>query len=121
MNYISCDKAEANWDKATIPHINSKTNLSHPLSMFAASIWDSWLAQASVLLLFQYAAALSNGGGLIFFCKNDHSRISRFFSGNWFGLNNLCEILSWNLMKLVKKYWQLFGFPPTFYEKIRHI
>ena len=44
MNYISCDKVEANWDKATIPHINSKTNLSHPLSMFAASIWDSWLA-----------------------------------------------------------------------------
>ena len=34
-----------------------------PLSMLFASIWDSFLAQASALLLCQYAATLSRGKG----------------------------------------------------------
>ena len=34
-----------------------------PLSMFFASIWDSVLAQASMLLLCQYVATLSRGRG----------------------------------------------------------
>ena len=46
-----------------IPHINSDINPPPPLSMLFASIWDSFLAQASVLLLFQYAATLSRGEG----------------------------------------------------------
>ena len=40
--------------------------------------------------------------GLIYFCKVNHYRISRIFSRNWLGLNNLCEILSQNLRKLGK-------------------
>ena len=42
------------------------------------------------------------GKGLIYFCKVDHSRISKYFSRNWVGLNNLYEILSQNLRKLGK-------------------
>ena len=34
-----------------------------PLPMLFSSIWDSSLAQASVLLLFQYSATLSRGKG----------------------------------------------------------
>ena len=33
------------------------------------------------------------GSGLIYFWKVDHSRVSRDFSRNWLGLNNLCETL----------------------------
>ena len=47
----------------TIPHINSETNPPTPISMLFASIWDSFFAQASVLLLFQYCATLSRGEG----------------------------------------------------------
>ena len=35
-----------------IPHENSETNPPPPLSMLFASIWDSFLAQATVFLLF---------------------------------------------------------------------
>ena len=78
-----------------------------PLSMLLVSIWDSFLAQASVFLLCQYTATLSREKGrgtkgLIYFCKVNHSRIYRNFSRNWVGLNNLHEILSQNLRKLGK-------------------
>ena len=63
------------------------------LSMLFASIRDSFLAQALVLLLFQNAARLSRGEGPNFFCNVDHSRISIKFSRDSFGLNNLREIL----------------------------
>ena len=36
------------------------------------------------------------------FPKKNHSRISRIFSRNWFGFNNLCKTLSQNLKKLGK-------------------
>ena len=46
--------------------------------MLFASIWDNFLAQASMLLLFQYAATLSRGRGL----KVDYSEILKVaFSG----------------------------------------
>ena len=44
-----------------IPHINSETNPIPPWSMLLASIWGSFLAQASVSQLCQYAATLSRG------------------------------------------------------------
>ena len=71
------------WDQSSLPL----------LSMLLASIWKSSLAQASMLLLCQYAATSRRGRALIYFCKVDHSRISINFSRNWLGLNNLCEIL----------------------------
>ena len=49
------------------------------LSMLFASIWDSLLAQASMLLLFEYAATLSRKRSLIYFCKVDNFRISKEF------------------------------------------
>ena len=51
--------------------------------------------QALLLLLLQYDATLSRGGGngRVYFCKVDYSRISWNFSRNWFGLSDLCEIL----------------------------
>ena len=59
-----------------------------------ASIWDSFLVRALVLLLFQYTASLSGRGrGLVYFDKVNYSRICRIFSWNWLGLNILCEIL----------------------------
>ena len=79
--------------RPTIPHTNSETNPPPPWSLLFASVWDSFLAQATVLLLYQYAATLSRGKGHDYFCKVDHSRISINFSRNWLGLNNLCEIL----------------------------
>ena len=42
------------------------------------------------------AKALQNwvgARGVIYFCKVDHSKISRKFSRKWLGLNNLCKIL----------------------------
>ena len=33
------------------------------------------------------------GRGLVYFCKVDHSRISKKFFRNWLGLDNSCEIL----------------------------
>ena len=36
-----------------------ETNPTSPLTIFFASIWDSFLAQVSILPLFQYAATLS--------------------------------------------------------------
>ena len=43
----------------TISHIISETNFPPPLSMLFASIWYSFLAQASVLLSYQYTVTLS--------------------------------------------------------------
>ena len=60
------------------------------LSVLFASIRDHFLAQASVLLLFQHAASLIRGKEADLFLN---SRISRNFSRNWLGLNNLCDIL----------------------------
>ena len=41
--------------------------------------------------------------GLIYFCKVDHSRISRNVSRNWVGFNNFCEIL--RMFFLRKQFW----------------
>ena len=49
-----------------LPHINSETN---PTPQVSASIWDNFLAQASVLLLFQYGATLGRWMGLILSAK----------------------------------------------------
>ena len=56
-----CMTVTSSW--ATIPHINSKINPPSPLPILLAGIWDSFLSQALVLLLFQYTATLSRGGG----------------------------------------------------------
>ena len=54
-----------------IPHINSETNPLPQFSMLFASIWDSFLAQALVLLLFQNTATLSRGEGPDLFLQNE--------------------------------------------------
>ena len=76
--------------------------LLSPLPMLFASIWNSFLEQTSVLLLCQYTATLSRGRCLVYICKVDHFKIFRNFFRNWVSINNLCEILSQNLMKLSK-------------------
>ena len=80
------------WDQSPLP----------PLSMLFSSIWDSFLAQASLLLLFQYVATLSRGKGPDLFLQSEfpYSRISLNFSRNWLGLDNFCEISLQNLRKL---------------------
>ena len=62
---------------STIPHTNSKTNL--PLSMLFASIWDRFLAQASVLLLCQYAAIFGRGEGADIFLQSGQFQNSQKF------------------------------------------
>ena len=58
----------------TIPYINSETNPPSPIisvvCKYLTSIRDSVLAQASVLLLFQYAATLSRGKGSDLFLQS---------------------------------------------------
>ena len=76
------------WDQSTSP----------PLSMLLASIWDSFLAQALVLLLCQYTVTLSRREGLNLFLQSGSFQNFQ----NRVGLNNLCEILSQKLRKLNK-------------------
>ena len=88
----------------TIPHSNPENNHTSPpplplLSMAPTSIWDSFVAQASLFLHCQYAATLSRGRGLTYLCKVDHSRTCRNFSRS---INSVCEILSQSLRKLGK-------------------
>ena len=84
------------WDREKSCAMDGN-NLSPPLLMLFVSIWDSFLAQASVLQLFQHATKLIGGRGLTYFCKVNHSRISGSLSRNWFGLYNLCAILQENV------------------------
>ena len=64
-----------------------------PFSVLFASIWDSFLAQTSVLLLCQYAATLSRGKDSdVFLGSGPFQNFHKFFQ-ELFGLNNLCEIL----------------------------
>ena len=64
--------------------------------------WDSFLAQALVLLLIQYTATWSRGEGPELFLQSEPFQNFQNFSRNWIGLNNLYEILSQNLRKLGK-------------------
>ena len=50
------------WDREKSCAMDGN-NLSPPLLMLFVSIWDSFLAQASVLQLFQHATKLIGGGG----------------------------------------------------------
>ena len=69
-------------------NIGATINTSHkfwdqsppPLSMLFASIWDSFLAQASVMLYFQYAATLSRGEGPHLFLQSGwYQNFRKFF------------------------------------------
>ena len=82
----------------------NKQLFSLALSMLFTSIWDSFLTQASVFLLFQYDGTLSRGEGSDLFEQSWPLRISRNFSRNWLGLNNIYEILSWDSMNLGNQY-----------------
>ena len=83
------------WDQSPSPYYQCCLQVSETVSWhklrccYSANILQHWVG----------------GRGLIYFCKVDHSRISRNFSRNWVGLNNLCETLSQNLRKLGKWNW----------------
>ena len=63
------------WDQSPSPSLSM--SLAGIACCYSANILQHWLGLR----------------GLIYFRKVDHSRISRYFSRNWVGLNNLCEIL----------------------------
>ena len=67
------------WDQFPSPNINVVCRyLRQKLRCcYSSNILQNWVG----------------GRGMIYFCKVEHSRISRNFSRNWLGLNNLCEIL----------------------------
>ena len=72
------------WDQSPSPHYQcclevSETVFWHKLPCYySANNLKHWVG----------------GRDLIYFCKMEHCRISRDFSRNWVGLNNLCEIVS---------------------------
>ena len=72
--------------KDIIPHTNSEANLSPPLSMLFASIWDSFSAQALVLRFLQYATKLSKGEGPYLFLE----------SGPFENFRNFFQKLTWS-------------------------
>ena len=99
-----------------IPHINSETN--PPCSLHAPTHYHcclklseivSWhkLRYYSVNMLQHWVGER----GLIYFYKMDHSRISKDFSRNWLGLNNLCEIqaCSQNFKEVPQNYTEVFN------------
>ena len=65
----------------TIPRINFETNPAPPLSMLFASIWGSFLAQVSALLLCQYTTTLSRGEGPDLFLQSgpEFQNLQKFF------------------------------------------
>ena len=90
LSGISLDFAEI---PPTIPHVNSRPIPLPPLSMLFTSICDSLLTEASVLLLFQYAATLSRGEGSDLFLQSGPFENFHKFFQELTCLNNLCEIL----------------------------
>ena len=94
-----CKKELMTWcvvfrNASTIPHTNFETISPSPRYQHCVQVSDtvSWYK-----LRCCYSSNIlhhwKGGRGLIYFCKVDHSRISRKYSRNWVGLNNLCEIL----------------------------
>ena len=71
------------WDQSPSPHYQCFLQVSETVS------WHKLRCCYSTNILQHWVG----GRGLIYFCKVDYSRISRNFSRNWVGLNNLCEIL----------------------------
>ena len=92
LNTISYNTSHKFWDQSPFPHYQSCLQVSETVP------WHKVQCCYSVNIL----QHLVGGWWLIYFCKVDHSRISRNFSRNWVGLNNLCEILSQNLRMLGK-------------------
>ena len=80
--------------EATIPHINSEANSIPPqccLQVSETIFWHKLRCCYSVNMLHYWVGERS----LIYFCKVDDFRISRSFSRNLLGRNNLCEILQY--------------------------
>ena len=75
----------------TIPQINFDSQSLSPFSILFASISENFLAQASMLLLFQYVATPREGRE-----RSDLFLQSGPFQ-TWVGLKNLYEILSQNM------------------------
>ena len=71
----------------TIPHMNSETDPSPSNINVVCKFLGQSLRTKFLLLLFQYAA------GRIYFCKVNHSRISKNFRRNRLGLKNFCQVL----------------------------
>ena len=75
----------------TIPYINSETNPPSPIFNVVCKYLIQFLGTSFSSATLPICCNI--GKGLIYFCKVDHSRISRNFSGNWLGPNTLYEIL----------------------------
>ena len=71
------------WDQPPSPHDQCCLQISEIAS------WHKLQSCYSPNMLQHWVG----GRGLIYFCKEDHSRIFKKFPRNWPGLNNLCEIL----------------------------
>ena len=89
---ISYNTSHKFWDQSPFPHYQCSLQISETVS------WHKLLRCYSPNMVQHWVRSR----GLIYFCKVDHSRISRNFSRNWVGHNNLSEILSQNFRKLGK-------------------
>ena len=82
-NWFIYNTSHKFWGQSPFPHYQCCLQLSETVS------WHKLCCCYSANLLQHWVG----GRGLIYFSKVDYSRISRIFSTNWVGLNNLCEIL----------------------------
>ena len=88
-----CNTSHKFWDQSPSPHYQCCLQVSETVSwyklrcFYSSNMLQHWVG----------------GRGLVYFCKVSHSRISRNFSRNLLGLNNLCEVLSQNLRNLVNE------------------
>ena len=81
-----------------IPNMNSETNPPSPLSTLFASIWHSFLTQASVLLLCQYPASSSRVEGPELFLQSEQFQSFK----NFFQELHFSEIWTYVLMDCFK-------------------
>ena len=107
----TCNTSHKFWDQSPFPQ----------LLMLFASIWDSFVVQASVLLLFQYAATLSKEEELDFlwnYLKIDFSRrlwmIFMFWMGSLSSINRfmmpccLTDKVQEYTLPIQEKYYSMF-------------
>ena len=92
MILIQDNKAAVSESETTMPQIKSETNLPPH--------YQCYLQVSETVSCYRLRCCYSANilqhwvrGDLIYFCKVDHSKISKIFSSNWVVLSTSCEIL----------------------------
>ena len=92
-----------------MPHINSETNPPPPIVNVAFKYLRQFLAQASVLLLFRYAATLSKGEGPDLFLQSEPFQSFQNFFQELTWSQYCCEILKVIRRKCKMHIWAIYS------------